>query len=348
MPLKIVPPRAGKTPYYSIRGTHLGTYLDRSTQSTERAQASRFLRLWKEEIERGRFTGPDEPNFVDAAVAYMADTGNDRFVKSVTEHFGKRALSSITQQDVNEAAIKLYPKASAATRNRQVHTVVSAILKHAGIDWKMKRPKGWRGTRKTDWLTPDQAFRLFKAARRIDEEFGIFLVTLAYTGMRLSEATERFNCARVELDRGFAYLDKTKNEDPRGVHLPPRVVAALGEHPRGMDRRRKNGDGMPVFRFRKNGRLYTLMSRAKKAAGADLSFVTFHVLRHTYGTWMRRYGGLDTKGLVDTGTWRDEASASRYAHSIASEEAQRADLLPVENSWKRRSVIRIGSKIKRS
>jgi hypothetical protein len=43
---------------------------------------------------------------------------------------------------------------------------------------------------------------------------------------------------------------------------------------------------------------------------------------------MRRYGGLDTKGLVATKNWRDERSASRYAHAVTSEEWQRVERLP--------------------
>jgi integrase len=55
----------------------------------------------------------------------------------------------------------------------------------------------------------------------------------------------------------------------------------------------------------------------------------FHLFRHTWATWMRRYGGLDTSGLLETGAWRDRSSAARYEHLDATEEAQKADLLPV-------------------
>jgi hypothetical protein len=54
----------------------------------------------------------------------------------------------------------------------------------------------------------------------------------------------------------------------------------------------------------------------------------FHIFRHTYGSWMRRYGRVDPKGLVATGAWKSEQSASRYAHAVVSEEAQKSDMLP--------------------
>jgi integrase len=64
-----------------------------------------------------------------------------------------------------------------------------------------------------------------------------------------------------------------------------------------------------------------------------LSFVTFHTFCHTWATWMRRYGGLDTKSLVATRRWRSEQSASRYQHVVVSEESERADLLPRKPIW---------------
>ena len=323
MPLKLIPPREGKSPYWSVRGTYLRTYVDRSTKAADRATAAKLLKLWKEEIERGTFARPDEPNFLDAAVNYMAETGNQRFVQPVVDHFGQHFLSEITQQAIDQAAVKLYPEGSAQTRNRQVHTVVSAILKHAGIESKLKRPKGWRGNKRTDWLKPDQAFRVFKAARKIDPEFEIFLTTLCYTGMRLTEALTMM-VDQMELKESFAYVRESKNDDPRGVYLPPVVVAALKRHPRGLDRR-----GERVFRFTKCGRLYSLMGKVKAATGPDVAFLTFHIFCHTYATWMRRYGGLDKTGLIATGRWRDEASVARYTHVVASEESQRAALLPV-------------------
>ena len=70
-----------------------------------------------------------------------------------------------------------------------MYTPVSAILKRAGsnFDFKIKRPKGSRGKIVTDWLWPEQAFRIFKAAHTIDEEFEILLEFLCYTSCRLSD-----------------------------------------------------------------------------------------------------------------------------------------------------------------
>jgi hypothetical protein len=73
-----------------------------------------------------------------------AETGNERFVQPVVDHFGQQILSEIIQRAIDQAAVKLYPNGTAHTRNRQVHVVVSAILKHAGVGGMRRR---WRVTR---------------------------------------------------------------------------------------------------------------------------------------------------------------------------------------------------------
>lgn len=336
MPIKLIPPKPGKTPNYYIRGTYLGQYVDESTGTPKQEVARQFRRLAIEAIERGEYQSrravKQETTFLEAAIAYISAGGERRFIGEFDEktgkwkpglitHFGETLLKDITQQSIDEAAIALYDKAGPATRNRQVYTPASAVLKHAVVELSLRRPKGAQGSQRTLWMQPKQAARLLKVASKIDREFGIFLATLLYTGARLSDILD-LPCERVMLSESFAYIDKTKNDDPRGVHLTPYLVAELASHPRGMERTGK------VFRFRKNGALYNLMSRVKKAGGPDLDFVTFHVLRHTWATWMRRYGGLDTRGLVGTGAWKDMKSAARYEHVVVSEESQKADMLP--------------------
>jgi integrase len=345
MPLTLIPPRPGKTPYWYVRGTHCGVYLDRSTKFTVQAKARAKLKQWEGEIERGEFSGSVEAvenTFLDAIVRYGKAGGDLRFLGSYDEEtgvwdglariLGPLTLAEVTQQAIDDAAAELYPGAPAPTINRQVHTPVSAVLKHSGKDEKIKRPKGWRGKRRVTWLWPEQAFALFKAADSIDAEFGIFLRTLCYTGIRLSEATTGLSCDRLRLSERFAYLPETKNGDPQPVFLPRPVVVALANHPRGLDR-----PGQTVFRMRKCGRLYTWLDTALTKAGITLPKRTgFHVLRHTYATWMRRYGGLDSRDLVETGRWTDANSAAIYNHVVASEISQRADLLPTESAKRAR------------
>lgn len=330
MPLKLIAPKPGRTPYWYVRGTHHGIVLDRSTKETERAKAARWLRKWEQDIDSGLLSRRADPTFLDAAVNYMAATSTDRFIQPLVDHFGHTDLRLIDQAAIDQAALHLYPNAQPQTRNRQVHTIVSAILKHAGMEITIKRPKGSHKLPAVKWLWPEQASRLFKAAKPIDAEFRIFLIFLCYTGLRLSEAC-RLQINDLRLDESFVFLPDSKNDEPRAIHLPPVVVAELANHPRGLKR-----PGETIFRFRKNGRIYTLLRKVKEGAGDDLAWVGFHTFCHTYGTWMRRYGGLDQRGLVGTGRWKSEKSAARYAHVVTSEESRKADLLPTPNKRRRK------------
>jgi len=320
MPLKLDYPREGKTPFYYVRGTHLGVFVNRSTKTADRALAKKELKRIELLIERGRYEEKPGPSFADAVTRYVRAGGDDRFLRLLLDHFQEMPLADLTQTAIDDAAAALYPNASPATRNRQVYTPMSAVLKRAGVKTPLDRPKGSAGQKRTQWLWPEEAGKLFEEAGKVDRELAVLLILLTYTGLRLGEALW-LQVRDLRLDERFVYVPTSKNEEPRAVHLPPFVVAALSGHPRGLDR------GGRIFRFTKGQRLYQKLARATEAAGCP--WFTFHAARHTWATWMRRYGGLDTRGLVGTGAWKDSKSAARYEHVVTTDEARRSDLLPV-------------------
>lgn len=322
MPLYLRAPRPGKSPNFEIRGTYLGVKIERSAGTAERKVAVKVLAKLKDEIERGVVAKPGEATFVSASISYVKHGGERRFVMRLAEHFGETPLGAITQQEIDAAAIALYPAASPATRNRQVYSPVSAILKHAGKPDPLKRPKGGRGNVRLFYFTPEQASALIDAATTRNAEFGCLLTFLLYTGCRLSEALA-IRVEDVHLKDATAFSGKTKNGLPRTIFLPPVLVAALAGHPRGLERAGK------LFRWHKCGRLYTWLDEAARASGVAIpDGVAFHAFRHSYGAWMRRYGGLDTTGLVETGAWKSRQAAAVYEHAVASEEAAKASALP--------------------
>ena len=203
MPLKLVPPRRGKTRYWSVRGTYLGRYVDRSTKTSKRSVAKQFLEKWQHDIETGEFTIEEEPTFLSAAVDYMKAGGDRRPIKKLLDYFGEKPLRSITQAAIEKAALDLFPTHSPATRNREVFTPVSAILKHAGREFKIKRPKGSRGRVIRRWLWPEQAWKVIAAAYQVDAELGLLCVMLLFGGLRIGEQLE-MRCEDVRLDEAFA------------------------------------------------------------------------------------------------------------------------------------------------
>jgi integrase len=378
MPWKLIPPRKGKTPYYYVRGLYCGIRLDRSTGSSEAVAARTIFRTWKRAAERGEFViepkkgepAPGPLTFARAATAYMRAGGDGQYLTPILKAWPHKLLEDVDQVAIDTLAAELYPDAAAATRNRQVHTPISAVRRHAGIEKRVIRPKGWKGNKSTSWLEPDQAFTLFQEADKIDPEFGLFCRFLTYTGMRLGEALG-LELRQLRLERAFVYLGTSKNGNARGCHLPPILVEAfeaqpprcarLKPIPKGQFGFRKGQGGRPpadigvpflhrnptanLFRYHASGALRALLVRAMKNAG--LKFPArqggFHIFCHTYGSWMHRYGKLDRYGLTRTGRWDDADSADRYVHTEASEEAQRSDLLPTP---KRGEVVEIAAERK--
>jgi integrase len=319
MPYKLVAPKAGRWAHWRVRGTENGLYLDRSTKTGDRKVAQRVLSEWKTEAQQSRSGSSIAPSFAAAAIAYMEAGGERRFLAPLLKKFGETLLSSLSQARIDAAAVELYPTATPATRNRQVYSPMSAILKRAGLPAAFRRPKGSQGTPRLAWLKPEEAMRLLDAAEAVDARFGALCTFLLYTGCRLSEAL-RLKWSDVNLEESFAYVGRTKNGDPRLAHLPEVVAVSLRLLPRVR---------AGVFRLSKCGRLYQMLDRAARQSSVVIADrVAFHIFRHTYGAWMRRYSGLDTTGLVATGAWRSRQAAAVYEHAVTTEEARKADMLP--------------------
>ena len=127
MPLKLVPPRKGKSPNWTIRGAYLGIGVDKSSGTHKRSVARSVLRGLERAIERGEYpakpkTDDGGPTFLSAAVGYMEAGRRPRYVAKLIKHFGTTPLSEIGQAAIDEAAIELYPNVTACTRNTCVYS----------------------------------------------------------------------------------------------------------------------------------------------------------------------------------------------------------------------------------
>lgn len=347
MPIQLIAPRPGKTPYYAGRGKHLGVYVDKSTRTRSRTLARAIIRQWQRDIERGCFAAPGDQTFAGAAVNYMQAGGERRPLIALLHRFGDKPLNLFDQALIDETAAAMLPNATAATRNREIYTPISAVLKRAGFDFRIKRPIGWRGKIVRRWLWPEQAWRVINAAYDVDAELGLLCVMLLFGGLRISEQLA-MRCDDVRLAEAFAFVPDSKNGEPQPMHLTPFMVAALAAHPRGLER-----PGQRLFRFHKGGAVaFRLIQACAMACGLpkpkrddkgrwpklpayEFDFVSWHTFRRSYATWMRRYGSLDDKDLVDTGRWKTIESASRYAQTVVHEAARAADLLPVPPKQRR-------------
>ena len=217
MPLKLYRKRG--SPNWYIRGTVRGITVDESSRVAEKS-AAEAIRIQREAecLQASVFGRKATVSFLQAAVSYMEQGGERRFVGPLIEHFGTCALASIDQAAIERAAKLLCPKAAPSTVNRQIHTPISSILKHAADrGWceyrRIERPKQPKG--RIRWLTPGEADRLIQAC---SEHLRPLVTFLFYTGARLSEALY-LDWRQVDLARGEVQFLETKNGEPRGVPL---------------------------------------------------------------------------------------------------------------------------------
>lgn len=263
--------------------------------------------------------------FDRACKSYLATGGCGRYIEALQQHFGWIKIDLIDQCAIDEAAMALYPDGSPATRNRQVYTPMIAILRHSGIVTSFKRPKGAGGKARLHWLTPEQSAALLASAWALEPRFGALLTFLLGTGCRIGEAL-RLEWRDIDLTRSYALIRETKNGDSRPVHLPPAIIGALEKM---LPFHGFPSDHSKVFAISRTT-LTRLLDKACAQSGVVIpDGVAFHIFRHTYGAMMRRYGGLDTSGLVATGAWKSRSAASVYEHVDVSAEARKADLMPI-------------------
>lgn len=263
-------------------------------------------------------------------------------MQPILNHFGvKTLLARIGQAEIEEAAKKLYPRASAATVNRKVYTPISAVLHHAARKrWCAKpviaRPDG-HDKERVRWITHVEAERLIEAAAPHLRPLVVFLLS---TGARLAEALY-LEWSDVDLSRAHVSFRPTeargiKTDDARGVPLPPRAVAALANLPwdrEGFVFRR------PAGKIHASGRIWLpYESRSGEGGGqvktawagmlkrAGIADFTPHDCRHTWATW-HYAANRDVQALMALGGWKTPSMVFRYTHINASHLAPSQALL---------------------
>lgn len=332
MPLKLV--RRPKSPNWIIRGTIRGIRVEESTGTSERRiaeeiRAKREAELLAQSVYGRRATA----TFAEAALSYLENGGSKRFLQPVIKHFGTLALAKIDQDALDRGARKLFPDATAATRNRQFYTPASAVLHHAARrGWcslpVIERPEA--SPERVRWLTIEEADRLIEAS---SEHLRPVLIFLFYTGARAGEALW-LDWRDVDLNRAHVAFPKTKNGEARGVPLHPRVVAALAnlKHRGGEVFRRP--DGEPYERPKKiddtsaGSRIATAFAGACRRA--KITDFHPHDCRHTWATW-HYAANRDLGALQRLGGWKSVRMVMRYAHVNVGELSHTIERLPGGN-----------------
>ena len=155
---------------------------------------------------------------------------------------------------------------------------------------------------------------------------------LLYTGARAGEALW-LDWDNVDLDRPHVTFPKTKNGEPRGVPLHPRVVMELHglQHRTGAVFRAPSGT--PYARPRPDddsdtsagSRIKTVFHGACRRAG--IVDFTPDGCRHTWANWHYQQN-RNLASLQSLGGWKTLAMVLRYAHTDVEEHAHTIDRLP--------------------
>jgi integrase len=310
MPLKCI--KRHGSPFWYIRGTVLGVTVDESTQVTQRRQAE-TIRAKRESaiIDREVNGAKATATFLEAAVSYMENGGERRFLGKLIDHFGAVPLVRIGQAEVESAARKLYPTMNPATINRQVFTPISAVMSHAAKRKladkpTFERPSQPRG--RVRWITYGEADALIKACA---PHLAPLVTFMLYTGCRVGEALA-LQWRDIDLPNRRAAFLETKNGERRGVPLHARAIAALDALKSRDGHAFRRQDGQPYTpKGEGGGQIKTGFNAACRRAG--IKDFRPHDCRHTWATW-HYAANRDIAALMRLGGWKSTAMVLRYAH----------------------------------
>ncbi len=241
-----------------------------------------------------------------AAILYRKADKPTRFLDRVEDYWRDTPVRDVTAGAIRQAAIRLYPTATAATRNRHVIVPTQAIINHAAeqelcppikvrrfqVEKREKKPvnRQWVETF-MDYALPNMAaLCLFMYA----------------TGARITEAVS-LKWADVDLSDATALIRQTKVSAERTAHLPPPLVAAMaliGGNRNPTDK---------VFGYSSRDTAKPTWKAVVRRSG--LPYRSFHACRHGFATDMLR-AGVDPMTVAKSGGWSDVGQLWKtYGHA---------------------------------
>src|SRR5215469_4610260 len=203
MALNLYPPGARRgNKFFVVRGIVRGKIYERSTYTTDYNIALRVKGEFEESI-KGSETPADSPKtadpvrskgatFAEAAKLYIQFRNPSRpdcqRIAAVEREIGTLKIADIRPADLQSMAVRMYPKASNATRNRNALRPAVTIMHHAAesglCEWlRVKKFKEPRPV--TRALTPEQASALIEGTEPGSPERHL-LLWLFFQGTRIS------------------------------------------------------------------------------------------------------------------------------------------------------------------
>jgi integrase len=304
MPLKVR--KRGNT--YPYSGTVAGRRLRGSTGTADKARAERIAAETEAEEWKRGLDGPRAVlTFAKASILYRAAGKETRFLEKIEDYWKNTLVKDMTAGAIRQSALAIYPNAGPATHNRQVITPTRSVINHCSemelcapvrvrkfrFEQKIKKPI------LIDWLDTFCAH-----ATPVNAALATFMFA---TACRISEA-RRLEWADIDFQSRTILVRKTKNKKERMPHMPPRLLVALANLPRGV-----KPFGAPESTLRRHWDADVEVT-AKAVEGFQR--LTFHSCRHGFATTMLRKG-IDPKTAADLGGWDSvPLFIETYAHAL--------------------------------
>lgn len=305
---------------YHYRGTVAGRRLRGSTGTSKKAAAERFVSDLEDKQWKGHFDGPGAVlTFAQAALIYRNAQKPTRFLDIVEDYWRDTLVSDIKSGHVQKAAIALYPKASAATRNRQVIVPTQAVINMAAdlelcahlkvkrfpVVSKKKTPATW------EWV---QTFM-----EHANTHLGALCCFMFMTGARIGEAVEVL-WEDVDLSAATVLIRETKIGSERIAHMPPPLVAAIAN----IESNRQPSE--KVFRYSSRDTVKPQWNKVlRRGEMKKLKPLSFHSCRHGFATTLL-HKGVDPITVAKLGGWKSPQHVFQtYGH--AKEDFRLANLL---------------------
>lgn len=291
----------------TFNGERIRKSLGTSVEATAKEQLAQFeAKLWK------RHSYGDEAvrTFEEAALSYLKQGGEGRYVPKVLLHFKGRGIGKITPGEIRKAAVEVYPDAGPSTRNRQFITPARSIINHA-------HELGWCGavsvktfdvpkSRKNkpvdrEWL---DTF-LKESDRRKLPHLSALVLFMHQTGARVSEAI-RVEGDFIDLGKRMVVLERTKTDEMHPRYLTAELVARIAAL--------KPQKGVRIFGYTDRQAPNRAIKRI--CTYLKISYHSNHAVgRHSFATNALN-GGAKVKEAMDAGGWKSAALfMETYVHS---------------------------------
>lgn len=296
--------------WYAI-GTVNGERIRKSLGTRDRKRAEEQCAIFEARIWKRHSYGEESVRtFEEAAESYLTQGGEGRFLPRILKHFRGRVLGKIKPGDLRDMAIKLYPKAVSATRNRQALIPARAVINH-GAD------RGWCPPIKVKMFDVEKSRKHSPVDRAWIDAFmkeadksklphlSAIVLFMHQTGARVAEAVN-LTGECVDLSRRVAVLAKTKTEEDSVRHLTAELVVRIAAlEPK---------TGERVFRYTDTKAVNRRMKAVAKRAGIAMR-TTHSAGRHSFGTNVMG-GGAKVKDAMEAGGWKSaKLFMETYVHT---------------------------------